>query len=90
MNPEIDYFPAPDGPATDDEVCDQVTDCAYFAGQNNYLSLEFVYLCAENMWRCVLYRGSNSDASYFDVVNDDVGYAYGYSGTIVPFVEDGI
>lgn len=62
--------------------CNAVQTCAAFlAGGDYYIyqSFDVHHLANENEWECVIYYDQNTDPSYFNVQDADVGAAYGYS-----------
>ena len=73
--PESTTFPA------SENNCEAVQSCADFTFNQPdiYESFALYFLEAENEWSCVAYFDSNTNGSYFNVPNDDVEVAYGYS-----------
>lgn len=59
--------------------CEAATHCANVGATANYYSFDLHYLNDQKQWQCVLYFEGNRDATYFDVVDGNVGEAYGYS-----------
>ena len=62
------------------DMCDAAQLCANNAeaAPGDYQSFDLHYLCSTGMWECVQYYDPNSDASYFDVPDNDALYTFGF------------
>jgi hypothetical protein len=61
-------------------VPEAVQACSDYSVSNNYGAFQLYFLGSQDQWVCRAYYhdGEQSDASYFNVPNDDVLIAYGY------------
>jgi hypothetical protein len=59
--------------------CEAANHCANVGATANYYSFDLHYLKDKQQWQCVLYFEGNRDGAYFDVVDANVGEAYGYT-----------
>lgn len=63
------------------DFCTLVAECSSFAQHfPPHFSFQLYYQISEDQYVCTAYDNPNSDPSYFNVVDNDMGASYGFTG----------
>ena len=65
----------------DADFCTLVEECSSFAQLNfpPYFSFQLYYRISEDQYVCTAYPNPNSDPSYFNIIDNEVGASYGFT-----------